>query len=168
MKRLLLLFIISLLAVACGISRRGAVSSSSTPSNDTTPPRAFSVSKYESMEVSLMQAYRDWKGTPYRIGGRSSAGVDCSSFVSIVFDNYFGLKLPSSTRRLMGRGEGVRRRSIRTGDLLFFKTGRRTLHVGILVEDNEFLHASSSQGVMLSDLSEEYWANRYMGARRVM
>lgn len=163
MKKITPVISIALLMVACGISQRAA----NTP-DSSSAPRAFSVSKFDGMQVSLMQAYRDWKGTPYVLGGRSVSGVDCSSFVSIIFDDYFGIDLPMNTRRLLNRGDGVRRMAIRTGDLVFFQTGRRTLHVGIMVEDGEFLHASTSEGVTLSSIHDRYWSNRYLGARRIM
>ncbi|MDR8393860.1 NlpC/P60 family protein [Aliifodinibius sp. S!AR15-10] len=166
MKHVIIYILLATFLTACGISRRTVPPSGSSSSGDT--PTAYRVSKYESAKVSLRQAYRDWKGTPYRLGGRSSSGVDCSSFVSIVFDEYFGVNLPKHTRRLLTKGEGIRRRSVRTGDLVFFKTGRRTFHVGILIEDGEFLHASTSEGVTMSSIYDSYWANRYLGARRVM
>ncbi|MFH5883109.1 NlpC/P60 family protein [Halalkalibaculum sp. DA3122] len=165
MRHLIIYIVITTLLTACGISTRRATHSSGSSSSS---PVAYSVNKYSETRVSLKQAYRDWKGTPYLLGGRSASGVDCSSFVSIIFDEYFGIDLPMHTQRLLNRGEGIRRRSVRTGDLIFFKTGRRTFHVGILVEDGEFLHASTSQGVTLSSLYDSYWANRYLGARRVM
>ncbi|MDZ7695136.1 MAG: NlpC/P60 family protein [Balneolaceae bacterium] len=62
----------------------------------------------------------------------------------------------------------MRRRSVRTGDLVFFKTGRKSFHVGIIIEEGEFLHASTSQGVTTSSIYDRYWANRYLGARRIM
>lgn len=160
MKSLLFAASAALFLTACGISQR-TVSPVYTPS-------AYTVSEYSSYRVSLEQAYRDWRGTPYVLGGRSESGVDCSSFVSIVFDDYFGVQLPMNTRRQMNRGQGVRLQSLRTGDLIFFQTGRRTLHVGIIVEGREFLHASTSQGVTLSNLNDNYWSSRYIGARRVM
>lgn len=115
-----------------------------------------------------MQAYRDWKGTPYVLGGSSKSGVDCSQLVNIIFDNYFGIDLPANTRSQLNAGTGVRRLSLQTGDLVFFRTGRRTLHVGIMVNKSEFLHASTSSGVMISELKSSYWTNRYLAARRVM
>lgn len=160
MKSLLFAASAALFLTACGISQR-TVSPLGTPT-------AYSVSEYSSFRASLQQAYRDWQGTPYVLGGRSAAGVDCSSFVSIVFDDYFGVQLPMHTTRQMNRGQGVRRRSLQTGDLVFFQTGRRTLHVGIIVEGGEFMHASTSQGVTLSSLYDNYWSSRYLGARRVM
>jgi len=129
---------------------------------------AASVSSYSEARSTLMQAYREWKGTPYVLGGASSRGVDCSSFVRIVFDNYFGIEVPSNTRTQLNAGTSIRRLSLRTGDLVFFRTCRKTLHVGIITEGKDFLHASTSKGVMISNLKEYYWSSRYLAARRVL
>lgn len=165
MKRLFVFISVTLLLSACGISRRAAYPPGSSSSN---PPQAFAVSSYNEAQVSLKQAYRDWKGTPYVLGGRSVSGVDCSSFVGIVFDDYFGIDLPMNTRAQLNQGHGVRRVSLRTGDLVFFRTGRKTLHVGIIVEEGNFLHASTSVGVTISSIYDNYWSKRFLGARRVM
>lgn len=133
-----------------------------------SPPVAASVSSIDEARASLMQAYRDWKGTPYILGGASSRGVDCSSFVRIVFDSYFGIGLPRNTRSQLNAGSGIRRTSLRTGDLVFFRTGRKTLHVGIITKSKDFLHASTSNGVMISNLNDYYWSSRYLAARRVL
>lgn len=128
----------------------------------------MSVSSLNEAKVSLIQAYRDWKGTPYVLGGASQNGVDCSKFVEIVFDEYFGINLPTNTRTQLNAGDGIRRAGIRTGDLVFFRTGRKSLHVGIAVNHGEFLHASTSNGVMISKLGNSYWRNRFLAARRVL
>lgn len=158
----LYILIISLLVftTACGVSSRKA----------TAPQKnnGTKVDGKESMKSSLMQAYRDWKGVPYLLGGASPDGVDCSSFTSIVLDEYFDVDIPVTTRKQLAQGKEVRRKSIQTGDLVFFRTGRSTLHVGILVNSTEFMHASTSSGVMISDIREPYWASKYLGARRVM
>jgi len=163
MKQLLIPIAIAFILYGCGITSRTATSPEASEY-----PSTFSVSKYDEARASLMQAYRDWKGTPYRLGGTSQAGVDCSSLVGIVFDRYFGLDVPMNTRRLLNHGRGIRRASLRTGDLVFFRTGRSVLHVGIIVEEGDFLHASTSQGVTLSSIYDDYWSNRYLAARRVM
>lgn len=168
------------LSAGCGVVPRspgpsagnaGVVDKGSGPSSTSKPPVAASVSSTTSLaatRVSLMQAYRDWKGTPYLLGGSSQRGVDCSSFVRIVFDDYFGIELPPNTRTQLNAGTGIRRVSLRTGDLVFFRTGRRTMHVGIITEGKDFLHASTSNGVMISNLSDYYWSSRYLAARRVL
>jgi cell wall-associated NlpC family hydrolase len=139
---------------------------SSSPEGDAAKP-AMKVSSLNEVKASLMQAYRDWKGTPYLLGGGSKEGVDCSRFMNIVFDEYFGIDMPTNTKEQLNVGSKIRRAAIRTGDLVFFKTGRKTLHVGIAVNSGEFLHASTSNGVMISKLGKSYWRNRFLVARRV-
>ena len=129
---------------------------------------AMAVSSLNEAKASLMQAYREWKGTPYVLGGASPEGVDCSRLVNIVFDDYFGIDLPTNTKEQLNVGNGIRRAAVRTGDLVFFRTGRKTLHVGIAVNSGEFLHASTSNGVMISKLGKSYWRNSFLAARRVL
>lgn len=126
------------------------------------------VARYSAVKSSLYQAHSSWEGTPYKFGGTSSRGIDCSAFMQIVFDDYFGIELPRNTKRQMYAGTGVRRSALKTGDLVFFKTGRKTLHVGVLVEEDEFLHASTSQGVTISSMDDYYWKSRYLAGRRVV
>lgn len=160
---------------ACGVVPRSAGPSGKPAAvgneggtSSSSSPMAASVSTIDGTRASLMQAYRDWKGTPYALGGASSSGVDCSSFVRIVFDRYFGIGLPPNTRTQLNAGSGIRRMALRTGDLVFFRTGRKTLHVGIITKGKDFLHASTSKGVMISNLSDYYWSSRYLAARRVI
>lgn len=116
---------------------------------------------------ALNQAHTDWRGTPYILGGSGIGGIDCSSFTQIVFDDYFGIKLPRNTRQQLQEGSSVRRNHMRPGDLVFFKTGRNLLHVGIVMEGDRFLHASVSSGVVISRLSQRYWSTKYLGSRRI-
>lgn len=116
----------------------------------------------------LHGAHSDWKGTPYILGGSGVDGVDCSSFTQIVFRDFFEETLPRNTREQLQIGSGVRRNHIQPGDLIFFRTGRGVLHVGIAMEEGDFLHASVSSGVMISNLKQNYWAGRYLGARRIL
>lgn len=119
-------------------------------------------------EGRLMQSYEQWKGTPYRIGGMTQSGVDCSAFVLIVMRDQYGIRLPRNTEEQLRVGRRVRANQMRTGDLVFFRTGRKTLHVGIMINRTEFMHASTSQGVMISSMRETYWRQRYLRTRRVI
>lgn len=166
--------LLAALMTSCGVSERtmrpssSPAEESSRPESSSDLPPAITVSKYKEVQVSLEQAYRDWQGTPYVLGGSSERGIDCSSFIQIIFDDYFGIDIPRNTKRQLYAGTGVRRRALATGDLVFFKTGRKTLHVGVIVEDDEFLHASTSQGVTTGSLDDRYWQSRYLAGRRVM
>ena len=116
----------------------------------------------------LRSAHSEWEGTPYILGGSGIGGIDCSAFIQTVFRDYFGVDLPRHTGDQLQEGSAVRRNFIRPGDLVFFRTRRGVLHVGIAMHDGDFLHASVSQGVTISNLSENYWAARYLGTRRVL
>ena len=115
----------------------------------------------------LLEQYSQWQGTPHRMGGMSRSGVDCSGLVHRIFRAHLGHELPRTTRQQVRVGEPVRRSHLRPGDLVFFKTGYKTRHVGIYTGDSQFLHASSSQGVSLSDLHNQYWSSNYWQSRRV-
>lgn len=108
-------------------------------------------------------------GVPYRYGGASKKGVDCSGFTSRVYASAADLTLPRSTREQFTVGTRVRRSELRFGDLVFFNTtGRTPSHVGIYIEDDLFAHASVSDGVTFSSLESEYYKKRFVGARRVV
>lgn len=120
-----------------------------------------------SPQKKLANSYHEWKGTPYLLGGTGKNGIDCSAFVQIVMRDQFGIDLPRVTGDQISSGRRVRRSRAATGDLVFFQTGRQTLHVGIMIDQNRFMHASTSQGVTISSLSQPYWRERYIRARRL-
>ena len=134
-----------MLVSSCGTSRQ------------TTPPA----------EARLIQEFRKWEGAPYRLGGDSRRGVDCSSFVRIIMRDAYGISIPGTTREQMQVGRRVSPGAARLGDLVFFQTGRTTYHVGILMRDDFFMHASTSRGVTIDRLREPYWQQRMIQVRRV-
>lgn len=115
----------------------------------------------------LYNHYRHWRGTPYSMGGLSKKGVDCSGFVYLTYRTVAGITLPRTTRQQMKIGSEVSPYNLKPGDLLFFKTGWYTRHVGIYLQNGQFMHASTSHGVTLSELSEKYWQNSFYLAKRI-
>ncbi|MBU2865336.1 C40 family peptidase [Reinekea marina] len=111
--------------------------------------------------------YEKYQGTPYRYGGTGKGGFDCSGFINVAFLEARNQSLPRTTEQLIKSGQVVRRDQLREGDLVFFKTGAKQLHAGIYVGQNAFIHASTSKGVIESSLANDYWANRYIQARRI-
>jgi cell wall-associated NlpC family hydrolase len=107
-------------------------------------------------------------GTTYKTGGTSTNGFDCSGFTSYVYKN-IGITLPRTSKSQFSVGTSISRMQMRPGDLVFFNTlGNGVSHVGIFVGNGKFAQSSSSRGVIISSLNENYWANRYVGAKRVM
>jgi cell wall-associated NlpC family hydrolase len=107
-------------------------------------------------------------GAPYKYGGTSRKGIDCSGFTSHVYSTGADVALPRSTREQYKVGKKVGRDQLRFGDLVFFNTtGKTPSHVGIYIEDDLFAHASVSDGVTFSSLESAYYKKRFVGARRV-
>ncbi len=114
----------------------------------------------------LLAQHQAWKGTRYRMGSHNKLGTDCSGFVLMTFREQFGIELPRSTSEQHKLGRDVKKNELVTGDLVFFHTGRYD-HVGIYVQDNQFLHASTRAGVKISNLTEPYWTRTYWKAKRL-
>ena len=115
----------------------------------------------------LLQQYAAWQGTRYRVGGLSHKGIDCSGFVYLTYQKLLGVELPRSADRQAVLGKKIPTRELRTGDLVFFKTGRRGRHVGIYLDQGRFIHASTTKGVTISSLSDRYWSRKYWKATRL-
>ena len=119
------------------------------------------------IKKSLYLQHKEWKGTRYKLGGLSKKGIDCSGFVHVTFASRFGKKIPRTTRTQAKVGTNIAKRNLKTGDLVFFKTSPTVNHVGIYLENGQFLHASSSKGVMISRLDNVYWTRKYWKAVRL-
>ena len=131
-------------------------------------PRADAPPEAE-VETLLRTEAQSWMGAPHAWGGLSREGVDCSGLTFRMYADVFGLSLPRTTAEQVRAGVPVERKALRAGDLVFFHTqGKRTRHVGIYLCCGEFVHASSSRGVMISNLDEPYWRDAYWTARRLL
>ena len=114
----------------------------------------------------LIDYVHQWWGTPYRIGGTSKTGIDCSGFVRGLVSDTYGLDLPRSSREQAHYCKRIGKTEVKEGDLVFFSSGRHISHVGMYLANNKFVHASTSMGVIISDLDEPYWKRRYLYAGR--
>lgn len=109
-----------------------------------------------------------YKGVPYVFGGTTPKGFDCSGYVQYVFKDCRA-NLPRTADQQALKGVFVTQKQLKAGDLVFFTTyAAGASHVGIYAGSGQFWSASSSKGVILSSLKDEYWKNRYYGARRVL
>lgn len=152
-------------------ARHGAPSvpaeSPSVPSSPLVIPAAAAGD-----ERRLREAVQPWHGTPYRIGGTTKSGVDCSAFVRAVYTDTYRVDLPRTAAEQEGLGAAIERRHLQTGDLVFFRTQGmgplfRSRHVGVYLGNGEFAHASGKRGVTISRLDDYYWNKKYAAARRL-
>jgi lipoprotein Spr len=120
--------------------------------------------------IPLLQKIDEWWGTPYVLGGSSKRGVDCSYFTLDVMNAIYNTNLKRTAAEQYDQSEKIDWSDLKEGDLIFFKTdGSRSIsHVGIYMTNNKFAHASTSQGVTISDLSEPYWQKRLYSLGRVL
>lgn len=163
-KALLFSFCIVLLFQGC--STRKAHSNYKKPSSKPTQKQTTSHIHSKTLP-SLYQFYNAWKGTPYAYGGTSKKGTDCSGFVMQGYRNVYGLKIARSTAQQVKQGHYVNKSALKTGDLIFFKTGWNTRHVGIYLEKGNFMHASTKRGVTIGSIHNPYWRQAYWQARRL-
>ncbi|MGF6191074.1 NlpC/P60 family protein [Serratia sp. 2723] len=115
----------------------------------------------------ILAHYDRWEGVRYKFGGNSRKGIDCSAYMQRVFQDEFAVSLPRSTSEQIKLGSRVAKSELNTGDLVFFKTSPRQRHVGVYIGEGEFIHASTSMGVTVSSLDNQYWNARYELARRI-
>ena len=117
---------------------------------------------------ALLAKFDHWRGTPYRYGGMSHHGIDCSGFVHVMYRQALGIDVPRSTELLSRIHHRVSRQHLVAGDLILFRINGHTLHAGIYVGHGQFIHASKTRGVMLSSLHNPYWKDTYSEAVRVI
>jgi murein DD-endopeptidase / murein LD-carboxypeptidase len=119
--------------------------------------------------VKLYQFIYDWIGTPYRLGGDSKNGVDCSKFAFQLYDKVFNTVIGNNSRNIFSMVNPIDKEELQEGDLVFFKIKSRSIsHVGVYIGDNKFAHASSSRGVMISNLEAPYWKRYYYKGGRLI
>lgn len=119
------------------------------------------------LQDRLQQVFDRYQGTPYRYGGTTSAGFDCSGFIGTAYREALGIRLPRTTDQLRGVGQAVSLHQLQPGDLVFFDLEVKDQHAGIYMGRGRFIHASTSVGVTESRLDGGYWAPRFSRARRL-
>lgn len=112
--------------------------------------------------------YQKYKGIPFKYGGTTKRGFDCSGFVNAVYFNAFNIDLPRTTTLMSKQGEKKSKSNLKPGDLVFFRPSRKYMHIGIYVGDGQFMHSSTSKGIIKSKLNNLYWKNKYRFSRRIL
>jgi len=124
---------------------------------------------YTTLREKMLMEVIKYLNTPYKYGGNTKDGMDCSAFTQILYRDVFNINLERSARLQYNQGKVLSSDDeLKFGDLVFFNTRQRVKpgHVGIYIGDNLFAHASTKKGVTITALDYDYYRRTYMGARR--
>ncbi len=127
------------------------------------------ISITESNNLLLYDTISTWLGTPYKFAGNCEKGIDCSGFINVLCDRVYGVRLGArSSSEIYNLVQRINKEELQEGDLVFFSTRKRRIsHIGLYLNSNKFVHASTSRGVIISDLDEEYYKRHFAGAGRL-
>lgn len=115
----------------------------------------------------IINEAKQWIGTPYQYGGETKRGADCSGFVMAVFQNS-GIEIPRTSQQQFNYVQLINNYEREAGDLVFFKKNNQIFHVGIYLGDNFMIHASSSKGVIIQSIDDNFFDDKYAGSGRII
>lgn len=169
-KKIAVLVLLAFVLSSCKSKKTSVRKSSSKEKKHTSRPLPPS----NSLADAVIHYAKKFEGVKYKYGGTTKKGMDCSGLVTTAF-NSKDIVLPRTTSAMAVHGDWIDLKKVRKGDLLFFatrKNSRKVNHVGIVTYTNgnriEFIHASTSAGVIVSSLAERYWYFAFVQARRVL
>lgn len=126
------------------------------------------VSPNQITNESLYKFIDHWYGTPYKYGGLSTSGVDCSGFVNSLYNQVYYKPIPRTTKEIADKSKSVSKNSMEEGDIVIFDIeGKKHSHVGVYLQNGHFVHASSSKGVIISNLNNPYFVKAFNRAGKL-
>lgn len=150
--------------------------SSKTTSNPETSSSKKIKSKYASLigvsenqisNITLYSFIDEWYGVPYKYSGKSKSGIDCSGFTSLLLQKVYNKNIGGPATSIYEQCKSISKKDLREGDLVFFKIeSDKISHVGVYLQNNKFVHASTKKGVIINDLNEDYYKKYYYKSAR--
>ncbi len=157
--------------IACKGKQKSTKTETKKPDEVKTNTKVLStktgIPEKEMTNKKLYKFIDEWYGVPYKFGGCTKSGVDCSCFTNQLFKEVFNQTLARSSRDIYKESEKIKTQALKEGDFVFFKINSQEVsHVGVFLTNSKFVHASTSKGVMVSDLNDAYYKKYYFGAGR--
>lgn len=170
---LILLMTVSLMLYTGCSPKQPEISTSEISINEAYPPLhppAHAPSKHDpdAIQQLILEEFKQWEGTPHKMGGNSKKGIDCSGFAYHIYSTLFHINVPRTTKHFFIAGRKIKKSQLQPGDLVAFSPHSYPRHVGIYAGNNKFIHASTSKGVIMSDLDHPYWKKHYVMSRRIL
>jgi len=155
--------ILFIVLIACNSQKKlGKQNSSEVKKIETKYAALLNVPASQIKNIQLYSFIDRWTGTPYKYGGISKGGVDCSGFCNILYKEVYKKQLPRTTKEIAKQLNKVNKNKLTEGNLVFFNIqGKKNSHVGVYLMNNKFVHASSSKGVIISSLENPYYKKAY-------
>ena len=118
--------------------------------------------------VKLYSFIDEWYGVPYKYGGKTKSGIDCSNFTSTLYSNIYSKTISGSSSSIFEQCKTISKSNLEEGDLVFFKIeGDKISHIGVYLQNNKFVHATTKKGVMIDDLDEAYYKKYFFKGGRL-
>ncbi len=141
---------------------------SSNKENKKDYAEKLGVEEKEIRNEKLYKFIDEWYSVPYKYGGKNKKGIDCSAFAGILCSTIYNKKLSPSSKAISEETKKISVNDLREGDLVFFIiNGKSVSHVGVYLQHNKFVHATTKKGVIISDLNEPYYIKYFYSAGRI-
>ena|ERR1700741_1904694 len=174
-----LILISSLLFASCGSHKEATSSSKEEHHSEKSASGSKKIAgKYAELvgvsakdineNIQLYSFIDDWYGTPYKYGGKSKNGIDCSNFTCTLYKEVYNKPISGTSSSLYDQCRSVSKNDLKEGDLVFFKIEKNSIsHIGVYLQNNKFVHATTKKGVMIDDLDEAYYKKYFYKAGRI-
>ena len=163
-RRLLLFCSLALFITSCGTTKKVSSSSSEKENNSSSTKlktkyaQLLSVNENKIDNIKLYSFINEWYGVKYKYGGKTKKGIDCSAFTSILYTDVYNKTLNGTAASIFYQCKPVSKNNLDEGDLVFFKIDNDNVtHIGVYLQNNKFVHASTKKGIMIDDLDEPYF-----------
>lgn len=172
-RSIFILFSLAVSLSSCG-SRKDISKTDTTTSTSKSKKvqkkyaEILSVDEDKIDNLKLYTFIDEWYGVPYKYGGKNKSGIDCSNFTSTLYNFVYNKPINGSSSSIFNQCKVISKNNLEEGDLVFFKIDNDNIsHIGVYLQNNKFVHATTKKGVMIDDLDEAYYKKYFYKCGRI-